>query len=296
MRCGRYTSAPWLLKESKLEVQERPQRGSAANRRLRHDGLVPGVLYGRDLEARAIVVPEPELRRALTGEHGAHAILDVVVGGEKKTPSLDSQGLPARPGSRRPSALRSPGRPPRRADSRQRGRDDRGRGAPAARGRHRRSGRCASSPSKRCRPGPRPDRGRHQLARDRRLAASLRSDAAQGSHLPRRCRDADRHRHAAFTRAGGDRGGRSRGGRGGRGRRGRGRRRRRAKAKLLPSRWAGFVGAERSRRWICSSRVWAIPGASTRATATTSASWSPTSLPAATAAAFGTSSPGAWPN
>jgi large subunit ribosomal protein L25 len=73
----------------KLEVQERAQRGSAANRRLRQDGLVPGVLYGRELEARAIVVLEPELRRALTGEHGAHAILDVVVAGEKKArPSI----------------------------------------------------------------------------------------------------------------------------------------------------------------------------------------------------------------
>lgn len=85
----------------KLEVQERAQRGSAANRRLRQDGLVPGVLYGRELGARAIAVPEPELRRALTGEHGAHAILDIVVAGEKKThPSIlkDYQRDPARGG------------------------------------------------------------------------------------------------------------------------------------------------------------------------------------------------------
>ncbi|MHB8059221.1 MAG: 50S ribosomal protein L25 [Gaiellaceae bacterium] len=68
----------------KLEVQERSQRGSAANRRLRKQGLVPGVLYGSAFEPRAFAVPEAELRHALTGAHGSHAILDVVVGDEKK--------------------------------------------------------------------------------------------------------------------------------------------------------------------------------------------------------------------
>jgi large subunit ribosomal protein L25 len=63
------------------------QRGSAANRRLRRQGLVPGVLYGGAREARAFVVPEADLRHALTGEHGSHAILDVVIGDEKKAHS-----------------------------------------------------------------------------------------------------------------------------------------------------------------------------------------------------------------
>jgi large subunit ribosomal protein L25 len=85
----------------KLEVKERQERGSAANRRLRREGLVPGVLYGRELKSRAIAVPEPELRHALGGEHGAHAILDVVVDGEKRAhPSIlkDYQRDPARGG------------------------------------------------------------------------------------------------------------------------------------------------------------------------------------------------------
>ncbi|MGA9761513.1 MAG: 50S ribosomal protein L25 [Gaiellaceae bacterium] len=68
----------------KLQVQERSERGSAANRRLRRQGLVPGVLYGGAFEARAFTVPEADLRHALTGEHGGHAILDVLVGDEKK--------------------------------------------------------------------------------------------------------------------------------------------------------------------------------------------------------------------
>jgi large subunit ribosomal protein L25 len=66
----------------RLEVQEREQRGSAASRRLRRQGLIPGVLYGRSAP-RAISVPERELRRVLTGSHGLHAILDVVLAGQK---------------------------------------------------------------------------------------------------------------------------------------------------------------------------------------------------------------------
>src|SRR4051794_23351309 len=69
----------------KLEVQERPQLGSAATRRLRKQGLVPGVIYGHGNEPRAFAVEERELRRALTGAHGLHAILDVKLEGESKS-------------------------------------------------------------------------------------------------------------------------------------------------------------------------------------------------------------------
>jgi large subunit ribosomal protein L25 len=68
----------------KLEVQERPQLGSAATRRLRKQGLVPGVIYGHGNEPRPFAVEERELRRALTGAHGLHAILDVKLEGESK--------------------------------------------------------------------------------------------------------------------------------------------------------------------------------------------------------------------
>jgi large subunit ribosomal protein L25 len=66
----------------KLEVQERDARGSRETRRLRAQGLVPGVLYGTG-HSRAIAVPERELRAALTGSSGLHAILDVVLEGQK---------------------------------------------------------------------------------------------------------------------------------------------------------------------------------------------------------------------
>ena len=69
----------------RLEVRERERRGSADARRLRRAGLIPGVLYGRGKKPHAICVPERELRRVLTGEHGLHAILDVVLEGQKST-------------------------------------------------------------------------------------------------------------------------------------------------------------------------------------------------------------------
>jgi large subunit ribosomal protein L25 len=68
----------------KLEVEQREARGSAEARRLRAQGLVPGVLYGNGGKAHAFCVAERELRRVLTGEHGTHAILDVVLGDGKK--------------------------------------------------------------------------------------------------------------------------------------------------------------------------------------------------------------------
>jgi large subunit ribosomal protein L25 len=73
----------------KIEVQERESRGSAATRRLRREGLIPGVLYGRGKNPHAICVGERELRKALTGPAGLHAILDVVLEGQKTThPSI----------------------------------------------------------------------------------------------------------------------------------------------------------------------------------------------------------------
>ncbi len=85
----------------KLQVRERESRGSAESRRLRRQGLIPGVLYGRGKQPHAICVPERELRRVLTGDAGLHAILDVVLDGQKTThPSIlkDYQQHPVRGG------------------------------------------------------------------------------------------------------------------------------------------------------------------------------------------------------
>ena len=68
----------------KLKVQARESRGSAASRRLRARGLIPGVLYGNGGEAHPFCIEERALRKAITGDHGLHAILDVVLDGSQK--------------------------------------------------------------------------------------------------------------------------------------------------------------------------------------------------------------------
>ena len=68
----------------KLQVQARESRGSASSRRLREEGLIPGVLYGSGDKAHPFSIEERQLRKALTGDHGLHAILDVVLEGQQK--------------------------------------------------------------------------------------------------------------------------------------------------------------------------------------------------------------------
>ena len=79
--CSSLQSAAVSGDRLKLEVREREDLGSRRTRRLRSQGLVPGVLYGKG-QARAIVIPERELRAAMTGPSGLHAILDVVIEGQ----------------------------------------------------------------------------------------------------------------------------------------------------------------------------------------------------------------------
>jgi large subunit ribosomal protein L25 len=72
----------------RLEVKERTRLGSPESRRLRKQGFIPGVLYGKT-DAKAIAIGERDLRSALSGTSGLHAVLDVVVEGQSTThPSI----------------------------------------------------------------------------------------------------------------------------------------------------------------------------------------------------------------
>jgi large subunit ribosomal protein L25 len=66
-----------------LKVQARETFGSRATRRLRREGLVPGVVYGQGGEARPFQVPDRELR-ALLGQ--GHTLLDLQIDGSKAVP------------------------------------------------------------------------------------------------------------------------------------------------------------------------------------------------------------------
>jgi large subunit ribosomal protein L25 len=56
--------------------------GSAASRRLRATGKVPGVVYGRGVDPLPLVVDWRELRAALTTDMGVNAVVTLEVGGD----------------------------------------------------------------------------------------------------------------------------------------------------------------------------------------------------------------------
>jgi large subunit ribosomal protein L25 len=66
-----------------LKVSQRDTFGSRATRRLRREGLVPGIVYGQGGEARPFQVPARELR-ALLSE--GHTLLDLELDGSKAVP------------------------------------------------------------------------------------------------------------------------------------------------------------------------------------------------------------------
>ena len=65
----------------RLEVKERARVGTPESRRLRKQGFIPGVLYGKTA-ARPIAIGERDLRAALNTSSGLHAVLDIVLEGQ----------------------------------------------------------------------------------------------------------------------------------------------------------------------------------------------------------------------
>jgi large subunit ribosomal protein L25 len=66
-----------------LAAQTGRPTGSSASRRLRATGKVPGVVYGRGTEPRAVSVDWRELRSVLTTEQGVNALLTLDLGGRR---------------------------------------------------------------------------------------------------------------------------------------------------------------------------------------------------------------------
>lgn len=77
-----------------LTIKPREIEGSRANRRLRREGLVPGVLYGRGGDPLPFAVDARELRHAL---HASGAVIELSFDG-KSTPAVlkDAQHHPVR--------------------------------------------------------------------------------------------------------------------------------------------------------------------------------------------------------
>jgi large subunit ribosomal protein L25 len=78
-----------------LSLEPREERGSRANRRLRREGLVPGVIYGLGGEAISFKVAGRRLRSVLSE---GHALFDVEIDGGERLPVIikDQQRDPIR--------------------------------------------------------------------------------------------------------------------------------------------------------------------------------------------------------
>ncbi|MEA2400423.1 MAG: large subunit ribosomal protein, partial [Thermoleophilaceae bacterium] len=80
-----------------LEVHDRPERGTRATRRLRHEGLIPGVVYGGTGQenATSFKVDARELRHVLVD---GSALIDLKIEGKTALPVIvkDRQLHPVR--------------------------------------------------------------------------------------------------------------------------------------------------------------------------------------------------------
>lgn len=71
------------MERVELVVKERESAGSRTARRLRREGVIPGVLYGSGKPATPIAIDPHALREAVSTGHGTHAVFDVVFEGQK---------------------------------------------------------------------------------------------------------------------------------------------------------------------------------------------------------------------
>jgi large subunit ribosomal protein L25 len=80
---------------TRLDVRGREPGGSRSTRRLRREGLVPGVIYGGGSDPVTFAVDERDLRHALAARG---AVLEVAIDGGRPTPAVlkDQQRDPVR--------------------------------------------------------------------------------------------------------------------------------------------------------------------------------------------------------
>lgn len=73
------------MENSTLKISRRKKSGKGVSRRLRQEGLIPGVIYGREIEETISVSLELKaLQEALGGQYRINTVLNMEVEGEKK--------------------------------------------------------------------------------------------------------------------------------------------------------------------------------------------------------------------
>ncbi|MEO1266916.1 MAG: hypothetical protein AAFX99_02395 [Myxococcota bacterium] len=71
-----------------LKVAVREGLGKGFARRLRQQGMIPGVCYGPNQEPMHVAVDPKELRERLTGKYGVNAIFKLEVDGVDTAPTV----------------------------------------------------------------------------------------------------------------------------------------------------------------------------------------------------------------
>ncbi len=71
-----------------IEVQPREQTGKNHNRRLRKEGLIPGIVYGGDRNTIAISIPEKEVYNMLHAETGENTVRFLKLAGTDRKRSV----------------------------------------------------------------------------------------------------------------------------------------------------------------------------------------------------------------
>jgi large subunit ribosomal protein L25 len=69
------------MEQRELSVELRSRAGKGISRQLRREGLIPGIVYGKGMDAVAVAVNPKELSAAIAGE-GGHNNLLTLKGGE----------------------------------------------------------------------------------------------------------------------------------------------------------------------------------------------------------------------
>jgi large subunit ribosomal protein L25 len=72
----------------KLAAQKRVEQGKGPSRRLRVEGKIPAVAYGKKLAATPLAVDPKALRVAITGAHGLNNVIELDVEGKEKITAM----------------------------------------------------------------------------------------------------------------------------------------------------------------------------------------------------------------
>jgi large subunit ribosomal protein L25 len=72
------------MQDVKVQAEAREEFGKNASRRLRKKGRIPGVLYGRGMEAMALSVDPKDVVRILTSDTGRNTIFKLTVGSDSR--------------------------------------------------------------------------------------------------------------------------------------------------------------------------------------------------------------------